>query len=282
MTDLLNRAEVDKIIKNALDEDLKNKGDITSNALIPDSFFAKGVIESNSRGVVAGIEIAARVFHIVNESIIFIPEVNDGDLIKEGKRLAVIKGSIKTILAGERTALNFLQYLSGIATHTHRFVKKAKPYSVKILDTRKTTPGLRILEKYAVKVGGGHNHRMGLYDAVLIKDNHIKAVGGVKKAVELARTNSPEGTKIEVEAENLLEVKEALDEKVDVIMLDNMSVPEMEEAVKLIDKKAKTEASGGINLDNVEVYAKTGVDFISTGAITLGALPLDISLEIIS
>jgi nicotinate-nucleotide pyrophosphorylase (carboxylating) len=278
----LNKLEIDRIIKNALDEDLNKLGDITSEAVIPDSFFAKGAIKSNSRGVVVGMEIAARVFSILNESIIFIPEVSDGDFIEEGRRIALIEGSIKTILAGERTALNFLQHLSGIATYTHKFVRKVKPYTVKILDTRKTIPGLRILEKYAVKVGGGYNHRMGLYDAVLIKDNHIKSVGGTKKAVELVRLSVSEGIKIEVEAENLFEVKEALDAKADVIMLDNMSVLEMEEAVRLIDGKAQIEASGGINLDNVEIVAKTGVDFISVGAITLGAFPLDMSLEIIS
>ncbi|MFW6270960.1 MAG: carboxylating nicotinate-nucleotide diphosphorylase, partial [Bacillota bacterium] len=207
----------------------------------------------------------------------------DGETVVEGDVLVEIKGSTKDILKGERTALNFLQRLSGIATRTQQYVAKIKDYSVRITDTRKTTPNLRILEKYAVTAGGGYNHRMGLYDAVMIKDNHIKAAGGIKKAVKIIKENIPHTTSIEVEVEDMNGVKETLESEVDIIMLDNMTYRKMKNAVDYIrkeDKKMIIEASGGITLENVETVAETGVDIISIGALTHQINSLDISLDL--
>ncbi len=278
---MLEEKELEKIIKIALDEDLNGRGDITTKAIFLKSQKVKGFVQCKDSGLIAGIKIAAKVFETVDKSIIFKPKVKDGDKVKKGEIIAELEGNVSGILAAERVALNFLQHLSGIATSTSEFAEKAKPYGVDIYDTRKTTPGLRLIEKYAVKVGGGYNHRMGLYDAILIKDNHIAAAGSIKRAIKLARRKFPR-EKVEVETENLSQVREALEANTDIIMLDNMDIENMRKAVKMVGENAILEASGGIALDNVEEVAKTGVNRISVGAITYAASPLDISIELIS
>ncbi|MDI6689502.1 MAG: carboxylating nicotinate-nucleotide diphosphorylase [Actinomycetota bacterium] len=273
---------MDKIIKVALDEDLGEVGDITTKAVFPEPQRSKGIILCKDSGIIAGMEIAARVFTLLDNSIIFNPRVDDGEKVQPEQVLATVEGFTQSILTGERTALNFLQHLSGIATLTHKFVERVKSYPVKIMDTRKTLPGLRAFEKYAVQVGGGFNHRLGLYDGVLIKDNHIRAAGGIAQAIKTARLHLSNEVKIEVEAETLEQVKEAIEAGADVIMLDNMDINTMLEAVKLVNKRALVEASGGVTLENVVKMAKTGVDWISVGVLTQAAPSLDISLEILS
>jgi len=277
----VEQATIDKTIKTALEEDLAREGDITSEAILPPSFHAKAEIVSKDNGVIAGIDIAARVFFLIDAGLSVVLEVRDGEAVKPGQLIAIIDGKAQSILAAERTALNFLQHLSGIATLTSRFVEKVKQHPVKILDTRKTTPGLRSMEKYAVTVGGGQNHRFGLYDAVLIKENHVMAVGGCKQAISLVRESLGYDVKIEVETEDMEQFREALEAKPDIIMLDNMSLESMREAVKLSQGKVILEASGGVTLDNVLEVAETGVDFISTSELTQSALSLDMSLEIV-
>ncbi|MDI6822485.1 MAG: carboxylating nicotinate-nucleotide diphosphorylase [Actinomycetota bacterium] len=272
---------MDKIIKVALDEDLGEVGDITTKAVFPEPQRSKGIILCKDSGIIAGMEIAARVFTLLDNSIIFNPRVDDGEKVQPEQVLATVEGFTQSILTGERTALNFLQHLSGIATLTHKFVERVKSYPVKIMDTRKTLPGLRAFEKYAVQVGGGFNHRLGLYDGVLIKDNHIRAAGGIAQAIKTARLHLSNEVKIEVEAETLEQVKEAIEAGADVIMLDNMDINTMLEAVKLVNKRALVEASGGVTLENVVKMAKTGVDWISVGVLTQAAPSLDISLEIL-
>ena len=271
-----------KIIKQALQEDVGN-GDITTNSVVGRKAVAKGEFLVKATGVVAGLDVAKEVFRQVDRRIKFSANVKDGAKVNKGKVIATVSGPARGILTGERVALNFLQKLSGIATLTRNFkiqISKSKN-RVHLLDTRKTTPGLRELEKMAVKAGGGTNHRMGLWDAVLIKDNHIKIVGGVRKAVVAARLALPQ-TPIEVEAKIIAQVKQAISLRVDRILLDNMSLKTLRQAVKLCQKaKIKTEASGGVNLNNVKAIAKTGVDFISVGALTHSAPALDISLKLI-
>ena len=267
-----------EIIRLALDEDIFT-GDITSESMIPDDVMAKASFLSKDNGIVAGLDVVKAVFHKVDQEIVFNKLVTDGTEICKGQIIAIAEGRAKSLLSAERTALNFLQRLSGIATNTSRYVKAVSGYKAVIVDTRKTTPGWRVLEKYAVRVGGGHNHRFGLYDAVLIKDNHIAVVGSIAKAVAMAREKIPHTMKIEVETENLDQVAEAIESGVDIIMLDNMSLDIMSEAVKLIDGRALVEASGGVKLENVTDIAKTGVDLISIGALTHSAMPLDISME---
>lgn len=267
-----------EIIRLALDEDIFT-GDITSESMIPDDVMAKASFLSKDNGIVAGLDVVKAVFHKVDQEIVFNKLVTDGTEIYKGQIIAIAEGRAKSLLSAERTALNFLQRLSGIATNTSRYVKAVSGYKAVIVDTRKTTPGWRVLEKYAVRVGGGHNHRFGLYDAVLIKDNHIAVVGSIAKAVAMAREKIPHTMKIEVETENLDQVAEAIESGADIIMLDNMSLDIMSEAVKLIDGRALVEASGGVKLENVTDIAKTGVDLISIGALTHSAMPLDISME---
>lgn len=273
----------DFLVKLALAEDV-GPGDITTRVIVPKGRRAKAEIRAKENGVIAGLNVAAEVFRHVDHRIKFIPRVRDGRKVKKGAVIAVLSGPARGILTGERVALNFLQHLSGIATLTHKFktqISKVKT-KVKILDTRKTIPGLRVLEKYAVKMGGGVNHRMGLYDAILIKDNHIKMAGGVKRAVEGVRGRYGTKKVIEVEAKNLAEVKREIEAKADRILLDNMSVKTLRRAVKLCKKaRIKTEASGGVNLENVSAIAKTGVDYISIGALTHSARALDISLKVV-
>ena len=271
---------IDKIVEQALSEDI-GTGDITSESIIPSNLKAKGIIKTSEEGVVAGLDITCLVFQKLDSEIIFQEKIKDGAKVAQGKVLAEITGPARTILKGERVALNFLQRMSGIATITSKFCQEVKDLPVRIFDTRKTTPGLRILEKYAVRMGGGYNHRFGLYDAVLIKDNHIAVAGGIKSAVNSIRKQISHTVKIEVEVENLSQLQEALEMKVDIIMLDNMDLETMKEAVKMVKGKVLIEASGGITLDNVRKIAQTGVDLISVGSLTHSVKSLDISMEII-
>jgi nicotinate-nucleotide pyrophosphorylase (carboxylating) len=273
----------DFLVKLALAEDV-SRGDITTRAIITKEQKAKAVITAKEEGVIAGLAIAADVFRHVDHRIKFSPKISDGALAKKGKVIAGLTGPARGILTGERVALNFLQHLSGIATATRRYVVKVKSQKskVKILDTRKTIPGLRALEKYAVRCGGGINHRMGLNDAILIKDNHVKLAGGIEKAIEKARDGVRGKGYVEVEAKTINEVQRAIAAGADRILLDNMKIATMKEAAKLCKKAGiKTEASGGINLNNVAAVARIGVDFISIGALTHSAPALDINLKIV-
>jgi len=270
------------LIDLALSEDI-GKGDLTTEATIDKGLLAKGVIVAKEEGVIAGLEIVKRVFEKLDPNLILESAFRDGNKVMRKDEVATLKGRVKSILSGERTALNFLQKLSGIATLTSKYLEKTKDTGVKILDTRKTTPGLRVLEKYAVKMGGGENHRMGLFDMILIKGNHIKAVGSIAKAIQKVKAKYPQ-EKIEVETKNIKEVEEAISSEVDWIMLDNMSLEEMKKAVKLIrssQREIKIEASGRVDLNNVREIALTGVDFISVGALTHSAPALDFSLFLV-
>jgi nicotinate-nucleotide pyrophosphorylase (carboxylating) len=274
--------EIIKIIKSALKEDICS-GDITTKATINKSLKAAGKFLIKADGIIAGLEIAKKVFIAVDPKIKFEIKINDGSKVKYGDIAAVVYGKAQSLLTAERTALNFLQRMSGIATLANEYSEKVKHTKAKIIDTRKTVPGLRLLDKLAVKIGGCKNHRMGLYDMFLIKDNHIEVAGSIFKAVEACvKYNKKHHTKfkIEVETKNLKEVEEALNTKANIIMLDNFKIDEMKKAVKLINGKCKVEASGGVNLETVKEIAETGVDFISVGAITHSVKALDISLEI--
>lgn len=276
---MLNMQSVDTLIDLAFVEDI-GVGDITTEATVSSETKAVGTVHAKSDGVVAGLSVAERVFSKLDSELTFHAFVNDGNSIISGTPIAEIQGGAKTILIGERTALNFLQRLSGVATLTSQFVEAVADFEVKIVDTRKTTPGWRALEKYAVRVGGGSNHRFGLYDGALIKDNHIVAAGGIVNAVERARQTAPHTTKIEVEVETVEQVNEALEAGADILLLDNMSIETMQRVVKLVAGGAVTEASGGITLERVSAVASTGVDFISVGALTHSAMPMDISLTL--
>lgn len=277
---MLNYFILDKIIQNALEEDIF-KGDITSEYIIPKDSISKAIIKVNEAGIICGLEVAKRVFSILDSTIIFKQELKDGDSVGPGDIVANLEGSTRTLLAGERTALNFLQRMSGIATLTHSFCQKVQGTSAKIVDTRKTAPGLRLLDKYSVACGGGVNHRYCLSDGILIKDNHIKAAGGIKNALKAVKAIAPHTLKIEIEVSNLIQIKEALEEGVDIIMLDNMSIEEIKEAVKLIGNKAIIEVSGNVTLENVCEIAATGVNLISIGSLTHSVKALDISMKLI-
>jgi nicotinate-nucleotide pyrophosphorylase (carboxylating) len=268
-----------KLIEETLSEDLGN-GDVTSEAIIPADAASTADIKAKQDLVLAGLDVARDVFHYLDPAIQFTPLAKDGDRIKSGAVLARVSGKTRILLAGERAALNLLQHLSGIATLTSRYAEQLKGTKAQILDTRKTLPGLRQLEKYAVRMGGGKNHRFGLYDGILIKDNHITAAGSIAKAIGLARRNSHHLLKVEVETKNLDEVREALAAQADVVMLDNMSVEMMKEAVKLISGKALVEASGNVTLETVRAIAETDVDFISSGSLTHSAPAADVSMKI--
>ena len=268
-----------ELLEMALREDI-GSGDITSNSVVPTDAVANGTILSKSDGVVAGLDVARGIFTMVDPDVSFRESASDGEQVHQGQELASVRGLARPMLTAERTALNLLQRLSGIATMTSKYVRAASDYPARIVDTRKTTPGWRVLEKYAVRVGGGHNHRFGLYDAVLIKDNHIAAVGSIADAVARAREQIPHSMKIEVEVEDLDQVREAIGSDADIIMLDNMDVDMMSEAVRLIDGRSLVEASGGITLDHIPAVAATGVDLISIGALTNAAFPLDISMSV--
>ncbi len=268
---------IDRIIENALAEDI-HTGDITTMAVVRQGGDARAILKAKEEMVLAGIEVAARVFHQLDERIVFTPRCADGELVASGGLIAELSGNAAMLLQGERVALNLLQRMCGIATLTARYVAAVKGTRARVVDTRKTTPGLRVLEKYAVRVGGGTNHRTGLYDGVLIKENHIAAAGGITEAVRRARSYIPHTLKVEIETETLAQVAEALAAGADIIMLDNMELAAMREAVLLIGGKALVEASGGVNLETIRGIAETGVDIISVGALTHSARAMDISM----
>jgi len=279
---MLVPAQVEEIIDRALAEDL-SKGDVTTEALIPRDQRGTASIVVKSKGVLAGMEVAKRVFHRVDPKLTWRAILEDGAKVEPGDVVAEIDGSYCSILNSERVALNFLQRLSGIASETNRYAESVKGLPVRIMDTRKTTPGLRLLEKYAVRVGGGENHRMNLGDGILIKDNHLAALRNrgltLREVVAKARQNASRQLRIEVEVKTPQEAEEAAEAGADIIMLDNMPLEDMREAVKSVHGRASIEASGGITLDKVRAVAETGVDFISVGALTHSAKALDISLE---
>lgn len=275
---MLKGFEVDKIILNALEEDI-GSGDITTMSSVDDSALAEGAFIAKQDGVICGMPIVERVFELIDDSISIKVLVHDGEKVKKGYKIALISGNAASVLTGERVALNFLQRMSGIATITSELSEKVKGTSAAIVDTRKTTPGLRLFEKYAVRTGGGANHRYNLADGVLIKDNHIVAAGGIAQAVARCRARIPHLMKIEVETENMDQITQALTAGADVIMLDNMSIEEMAEAVRVIDGRAVVEASGNMGEKDIAAIAKTGVDIISVGALTHSVTAMDISLK---
>jgi len=274
-----NNFKLDDWLKSWLAEDI-GSGDITTEAIVPRQAVTTAYVQAKETGILAGGTIAARVFQLLDEGVQTTLLVKDGSPLAKGQIIAEIKGPAQAILSGERLALNLLQHLSGIATCTSTFVALVEEYPVRIVDTRKTIPGLRLLEKYAVRVGGGYNHRLGLYDAVLIKDNHIKVAGGIKPAIEAARKMISHTCRIEVEVESVNEAAEALSAGADIIMLDNMEAEVMRQAVEMIGGRAVTEASGGIDRTTVAAVAATGIDVISIGALTHTIKALDISLDI--
>ena len=267
------------LIEIALKEDI-GPGDITTDNLIDPQLKGKGIIIAKESLVVAGLNVAKQVFQYLDSEVIFRSEYDDGDFVKKGDALANVKGRLRALLSGERTALNFLQHLSGISTLVRSYVAELSDKNIRLVDTRKTTPGWRVLEKYAVRTGGAYNHRIGLYDGVLIKDNHIAAFGGVKKAIDHIRTQVSHLLKIEVEVSSLDQVKQALAANADVIMLDNMTLKQIKEATAFIDKRAVVELSGGVTKDDLKSLADTGVDIISVGALTHSARCVDISMQI--
>ena len=273
-------SQIDKIIDSALEEDL-GPGDITTSAIIDSSLKGKARLLAKEEIILAGIEVFSRVFSRLDPEIVVECTYHDGDVVPNGYDIGIIRGSMRGMLSGERTALNFLQHLSGIATLTKRYVEKIDPSKVRVIDTRKTTPRLRILEKYAVRMGGGFNHRFGLFDGILIKDNHIAAAGSISKALAKIKANVPHTLKIEVEVEDIKGVEEAIGAGADAILLDNMSVKEMKEAVSIARGRVLLEASGGITLESIGEISKTGISLISIGAITHSARSVDISLEVI-
>ncbi|MGD0844564.1 MAG: carboxylating nicotinate-nucleotide diphosphorylase [Geobacteraceae bacterium] len=268
---------LDRIIENALEEDI-HTGDITTLAVVRERHEARARLTAKEPLILAGIEVAVRVFRMVDPRILFTPRFSDGDKLQSGDVIAEMLGDAASLLQGERVALNFLQRMCGVATLTGQYMTAVKGTKARIVDTRKTTPGLRSVEKYAVRVGGGNNHRSGLYDGVLIKENHITAAGGIGIAIDRARGYIPHTMKIEVETETLAEVAEALAAGADIIMLDNMDLAAMREAVAMIAGRALVEASGGVNLETVREIAETGVDIISVGALTHSCRAMDISM----
>jgi len=267
------------IVERALKEDL-GSGDVTTRLLFPKAIKAEAVIRAKQEAILAGLPMAEAVFKKVDSKLKFKSLAQEGDRVQSGTEIAHIVGDGRSLLKGERVALNFLQRLSGIASLTAQFVEMVRGTKATILDTRKTTPGLRELEKYAVRLGGGRNHRMNLSDGILIKDNHIALAGSLKRAVQMTHRKPPRGLKVEVEATNLKEVEDALSAKVDIILLDNMTIPQLKEAVSLINGRALTEVSGGVQLNIVREIAAAGVDFISIGALTHSASAVDLSMDI--
>lgn len=274
---MMNYSIIDNIIRRTLAEDITSE-DITTNSIVPQQVNATVDLVAKQEGIIAGLEVFKRVFEILGDVTIDMLK-SDGDIVNPGDHIALIKGNARNILTGERTALNLMQKMSGIATLTKKYTDKIVGTDAKLVDTRKTTPGLRVLEKYAVKVGGGYNHRFNLSDGILIKDNHIGAAGSISQAIELARKNTSFVNKIEIEVENLEMLEEALNAGADIIMLDNMSTEMMEKAVKITNKRALTEASGNVNLETIGAIARTGVDYISVGNITHSVSVLDISMK---
>lgn len=277
----LNYQAVEDIVRRALAEDI-GSGDLSSSAVFSEETPGRAMILAKEEGILAGLPIAEWTFRKLDGNLEWSAQKCDGERIKPKEVVAELRGRLLAILMGERVALNFLQRLSGIATLTAQFVEAVRGYPVKVLDTRKTAPGLRILDKYAVRVGGGWNHRFGLYDGVLLKDNHIQAAGSVGEAVGRARSRVPPMVRVEVEVRSLAEVSEALEAGADILLLDNMSLSEMKQAVELINGRTMVEASGGVTLDRVREVASTGVDFVSAGALTHSVKALDLSLEVVS
>ena len=278
----LSREAVATIVRRALEEDLP-WGDVTTNTVVPADLTARAVVEARQPGIVAGMLVAETAFTLVDPTVRFTCLRQDGEPFAKGDRLAVVEGRARSLLTGERVALNFLQRMSAIATMTRQYVDAVAGLKARIVDTRKTTPGLRLLEKYAVAVGGGGNHRFSLSDGVLIKDNHIAAVQreghGLGEAVRRARAAVPHTIRVEVEVETLDQLREALDAGADMVLLDNMSIDSLREAVRLVAGRAITEASGGITLESVRSVAETGVDLISVGALTHSVRALDLAME---
>jgi len=279
MAVLLDTQIVDEVVRRALSEDV-GTGDITTLLTVPDGLEAVGDFIATQPGVLAGMPVVERVFYWVNPTVRLERMVKEGQHFEAGAVLAQVRGEARALLTAERVALNFLQRLSGVATLTARFVETVRDLPVRICDTRKTTPGLRYLERYAVRVGGGYNHRFGLYDAVLIKDNHLAVCGGIAQAVHRVRRVLPHTMKVEVECATLQQVHEALEAGVDVILLDNMTLEELRESVRIAKGRAFLEASGGVRLDTVRRIAETGIDAISVGALTHSAPAIDIKLEL--
>ena len=278
MNEITMKMNADKLILMALQEDITSE-DVTTNAIMPEKVLGEVDLICKGEGVIAGLNVFARTFELLDKDIEITFMAKDGDKVNKGDLLAKVKGDIRVLLSGERVALNYLQRMSGIATMTSELSKELEGYKTKLLDTRKTTPNMRPFEKYAVTVGGGHNHRYNLSDGVMLKDNHIGAAGGIKEAVAMAKDYAPFVRKIEVETENLDMVKEAVEAGADIIMLDNMDDETMKEAVKLIDGRAETECSGNVTKERLKTIREIGVDYVSCGALTHSAPIMDISLK---
>ena len=278
MNNITMKLNADDLILSALKEDITSE-DITTNSVMPEYKLGEVDLICKEDGVIAGLEVFKRVFTLLDENTEVTFNCKDGDRVTNGQKLGIVKGDIRVLLSGERTALNYLQRMSGIATYTRKIADLLEGSKTKLLDTRKTTPNMRVFEKYAVKVGGGHNHRYNLSDAILLKDNHIGAAGGVKEAVKMAKEYASFVCKVEVEVENLDMLKEALEAGADIIMLDNMNVEDMKEAVRLTQGKAVTECSGNVTKENVARLVDIGVDYISSGALTHSSPILDLSLK---
>ncbi len=278
MNDITMKLNADKYLLMALEEDITSE-DVSTNAVMPTSKLGTVDLICKEDGIICGLEVYGRVFQLLDESTKIEYKVTDGDEVKAGQLMAVVTGDIRVLLSGERVALNYLQRMSGIATYTNQLVKLLEGSKTTLLDTRKTTPNARIFEKYAVKVGGGTNHRYNLSDGVMLKDNHIGAAGSITKAVKMARDYASFMIKIEVETENLDMVREAAAAGADIIMLDNMDVDTMKQAIEIIDGRAKTECSGNVTKDNIEKLTSIGVDYISSGALTHSAPIMDISMK---
>jgi len=272
-------SEIEQVIRQALAEDMPS-GDITTEAIIPPEARVKAIIQAKEKGILAGIDVARKVFELLDPSIEFLKEKEDGQAFKAGEILARLAGPAQPILKGERTALNFLQRLSGIATITSRYVAATAGTKTRILDTRKTTPNLRWLEKYAVRVGGGFNHRLNLSEMVLIKDNHLKVVGSIREAIERAKRNLPARTRIEVEVTSVAEAREALEAGASELLLDNMPLREMRKVISMVQGRVPIEVSGKVHLGRVRQVASLGVDYISVGRLTHSYKSIDLSLEI--
>lgn len=278
MNPITAKLNVDNLLLQALREDISDE-DVTTNSVMPNFQLGEAQLICKEDGILAGIDVFERVFKLLDDTTVIEKKVQDGEHVRKGDIMAVVRGDIRVILSGERVALNYLQRMSGIATYTSKAVKLLEGSHTKLLDTRKTTPNMRIFEKYAVRVGGGYNHRYNLSDGILIKDNHIGAAGGVKEAIALAKEYAPFVRKIEVETETIDMVKDALEAGADIIMLDNMTVEQMTEAVKLIDGRAETECSGNMTKENITKIASAGVNYVSSGALTHSAPIMDLSLK---
>lgn len=278
MNNITMKMNVDELILLALREDISSE-DITTNSVMPEYQLGEVELICKQDGVIAGLDVFQRVFELLDPSTVVTFTRKDGDFVKNGEKIGLVRGDIRVLLSGERTALNYLQRMSGIATYTRNIVDLLAGSKTKLLDTRKTTPNMRIFEKYAVRVGGGCNHRYNLSDGVLLKDNHIGAAGGVKQAVQMAKAYAPFVRKIEVEVENLEMMQEALEAGADIIMLDNMSVADMKQAVLMAAGRAETECSGNVTRENIARLVDIGVDYISSGALTHSAPILDLSLK---